>query len=86
MPVSMSILGISLAGSVCGELKLETLAQAVKKTVIWILGLIMTVFVALLAMQSFITVPSDNVGIKAARFTVSNGVPFIGERFPTRCR
>ena len=78
MPVSMSILGISLAGSVCGELKLETLAQAVKKTVIWILGLIMTVFVALLAMQSFITVPSDNVGIKAARFTVSNGVPFIG--------
>ena len=54
MPVSMSILGISL------------------------LGLIMTVFVALLAMQSFITVPSDNVGIKAARFTVSNGVPFIG--------
>lgn len=38
----------------------------------------MTVFVALLAMQSFITVPSDNVGIKAARFTVSNGVPFIG--------
>lgn len=31
MPVSMSILGISLAGSVCGELKLETLAQAVKK-------------------------------------------------------
>ena len=76
--VSMSILGISLAGSVCGELKLETLAQAVKKTVIWILGLIMTVFVALLAMQSFITVPSDNVGIKAARFTVSNGVPFIG--------
>ena len=78
MPVSMSILGISLAGSVCGELKLETLAQAVKKTVIWILGLIMTVFVALLAMQSFITVPSDNIGIKAARFTVSNGVPFIG--------
>ena len=36
MPVSMSILGISLAGSVCGELKLETLAQAVKKTVIWL--------------------------------------------------
>lgn len=78
MPVSMSILGISLAGSVCGELKLETLAEAVKKTVIWLLGLIMTVFVALLAMQSFITVPSDSVGLKAARFTVSNGVPFIG--------
>lgn len=78
MPVSMSILGVSLAGSVCSELKLSALAEAVKKTVIWILGLIMTVFVALLAMQSFITVPSDNVGLKAARFTVSNGVPFIG--------
>lgn len=78
MPVSMSILGVSLAGSVCSELKLSALAEAVKKTVIWILGLIMTIFVALLAMQSFITVPSDNVGLKAARFTVSNGVPFIG--------
>lgn len=78
MPVSMSIMGISLAGGVCPDLRLCSLAEAVKKTVIWILGLIITVFVALLAMQSFVTVPADNVGIKAARFTVSNSVPFIG--------
>ena len=78
IPVSMSVMGISLAGGVCPDLRLCSLADAVKKTVIWILGLIMTVFVALLAMQSFITVPADNVGIKAARFTVSNSVPFIG--------
>lgn len=78
MPVCVCIVGITLAGCVCPDLKLEALAQAAQKLLIWALGLMMTVFVALLGIQSFISVPADSVGIKAARFTVSNGVPFVG--------
>lgn len=78
VPASSCIMGVTIAGSVDPELKLNAIAETAKKIVIWGLGLIMTVFVALLGLQSFITLPADGVAIKAARFTVSNGVPFIG--------
>ncbi len=78
MPAASCIMGVTLAGSVDPELKLGTLAEAAKKIIIWGLGLTMTLFVALLSLQSFITLPADGIAIKAARFTVANGVPFIG--------
>lgn len=78
MPITTAIMSITLAGSVNTDLKLDALSSAAKKIIIWVLGLIMTVFVALLGIQSFITVPADTVGLKAARFTVANGVPFVG--------
>lgn len=78
MPLTVCIVGITLAGCTNPDLRLEAMAQAAKKIIIWGLGLLVTVFVALLGIQSFISVPADTVGLKAARFTVSNGVPFIG--------
>ncbi|MCH5323639.1 MAG: stage III sporulation protein AE [Eubacterium sp.] len=78
VPAASCIMGITIAGSVNPELKLNTIAETAKKIIIWGLGLIMTVFVALLGLQSFITLPADGIAIKTARFTVANGVPFIG--------
>ena len=78
MPVSVCVLGLTLSGSVNSDLNLNSLAENVKKIIIWILGIIMTVFVALLSVQSFITSGADSIGLKTARFTVSNAVPFVG--------
>ncbi len=78
MPASSCIMGLTLAGAADPDLKLATLADGAKKVIIWGLGLIMTVFVAVLGLQSFITLPADGIAIKTARFTVANSVPFIG--------
>ncbi len=79
MPVTMCIMALTLTGCTeNGELNILSIADNIKKAVIWILGIVMTVFVALLAIQSFITAGADSVGLKAMKFTVSNSVPFIG--------
>ena len=78
LPLSICIMGITLAGAVNTDLKLSMFCDSVKKIVIWLLGIIMTVFVALLGLQTFITAGADSVGLKATKFTVSNAVPFIG--------
>lgn len=78
MPLSTCILGISLAGAVNPELKLQRLGDTIKKIVVWGLGLLMTVFVGVLGLQSFVANSADTVALKTARFTISNAVPFVG--------
>lgn len=78
MPLSSSILGISVAGAVNPDWKIERIAETVKKIVTWILGLLITVFVGLLSVQSFVTNSADTVALKAAKFAVSSSVPIVG--------
>lgn len=78
LPFGMCIMGITLAGAVDTDLRLSAFCDGIKKIVIWFLGILMTVFVAMLGLQTFITSSADSVGLRATKFTVSNAVPFIG--------
>ncbi len=78
MPVCICITAMSLASAVDNSIAIDKLSAAAKKILIFAMGFMMTVFVALLGIQSFITLPSDSIGLKTVRFTVSNAVPFVG--------
>jgi stage III sporulation protein AE len=78
MPLSASILGVSIAGAVSPDLKTDRLANSVKTIVIWVLGFLTTIFVGLLTIQSLVTGSTDSVAMRAVKFTVSGGVPIIG--------
>ncbi|MCL2638521.1 MAG: stage III sporulation protein AE [Oscillospiraceae bacterium] len=77
-PLVSCILGVSAAGSLTPDLKIEALAQTIQKVVIWTLGLLVVLFTGLLSLQSFISGSADTVALKAAKFAVSNSVPFVG--------
>ena len=77
-PLSGAILGLSIAGAIHPQLDLGKLGELVKKIVVWILGLIMTVFMSILSMQTFVTNSADSVLIRTAKFAVSSGVPIVG--------
>jgi stage III sporulation protein AE len=78
MPLSASVLGVSIAGAVNPDLKTEKLAETVKTVVIWVLGISATVFSGLLGLQSLVSGNADSVALKAVKFTISGSVPFIG--------
>lgn len=77
-PLTSCLIGISAAGGLNGDLKLDKLSDGIKKAVVWGLGLIMTIFIGFLTLQTNITASADSVTLRAARFAVSTGVPFIG--------
>lgn len=77
-PLCAVILGISAAGAADSELKLEKIGDLVKKAAVWGLTLIMTIFMSVLSIQTVVTSAADNSAIKAAKFIVSQGVPFVG--------
>ena len=78
LPCTSSLLGISAAGGLNPDLKTDRLGDGIKKAVIWGLGLIMTVFMGILSVQSTISASADSVALRAARFAVASSVPFVG--------
>lgn len=78
LPVTTCLIGITAAGGLNSDLRIDRLADGMKKATIWGLGLIMTVFIGFLTLQTNITSASDSVSLRAARFAVSTGVPFVG--------
>lgn len=78
LPLSSSILGLSIAGTINSDIKIESAARFVKNVVVWVLGLIMTVFTGLLTVQSFVTAASDGVVMRTAKFAVSSAIPIVG--------
>lgn len=78
LPFVTSILGISVASSFGGDFKLERLGDGIKKGVVWALGLVMTLFIGILSLQSIVASSADSVGLRTIRFAVSSAVPFVG--------
>ena len=78
IPLTSCIIGITAAGSVNSDLNLDRLGEGLKKFVIWGLGLIMTLFLGILSIQSIITASADNAAMKTLKFAVSSAVPIVG--------
>lgn len=77
-PLASCIMGVSIAGAINPELKMNSIAEMAKKLVNWGLTLIMTIFTGLLSVQSFVGAAADTVSMKAVKFTVSGAVPIVG--------
>jgi stage III sporulation protein AE len=77
-PLTGCMLGLAVAGAVTPELKVDAVSDTIRKVVVFILGLMIAIFVGLLSIQGFVTASADSVTMKAAKFVVSGGVPFVG--------
>jgi len=77
-PLASCILGVSAAGAVNPDLKIDSLSKTAAKVVSWTLALLVTVFTGLLSLQSFISTSADTVAMRAVKFTVSTTVPIVG--------
>ena len=78
IPLAGCIIGITAAGSIDPDLNLDWLCEGIKKFVVWGLGLIMTLFLGLLSVQSLITASADNAAMKTLKYAVSSAVPIVG--------
>lgn len=78
IPLTSCMIGITAAGSADPDLGLDRLGDGIKKFIVWGLGLIMTIFLGILSVQTVITSASDNAAMKTLKFAVSSAVPIVG--------
>ena len=53
----------------------------VKKSTVWLQGIILTIFVALLTIRGITSSTIDAVTLKTAKFTIDNFIPIVGKSF-----
>ena len=71
-------LGLSITSGVSGRVKLSGAAEMIGRFMKWFLIFMMTLFSAILSLQSVISRAGDSVANRAVRFTLSSLIPFIG--------
>lgn len=80
--ILVPFIGVFLAfcftAAIVPELHLDQIGKTVKKFVNWALGLLLTVYVGILGVQSMVAVSADTVTLKTAKFVTSSFVPVIG--------
>ncbi len=78
VPAMSGYLALNLATGVSPLIKDSGIAEAVKKTAMWMLTLVFTVFLGILSMQTVINSGNDTLTTKTAKFMVSSFVPVAG--------
>ncbi|MDO5560604.1 MAG: hypothetical protein Q4F95_13570 [Oscillospiraceae bacterium] len=78
MPALSLCLCIGIVDSLNPSLSLSGLLSGMKKAITLVLGMIMTIFVGLLSIQSIVGSSADSLSVKTGKYLVSNLVPVIG--------
>ncbi|MCM1024783.1 MAG: stage III sporulation protein AE [Prevotella sp.] len=78
VPALSVCMAMGIVEAVNPGFRLSGITEALKKAVTFVMGFIMTVFIGLLSLQSIVGASADTLGVKAAKYVVSNFIPVIG--------
>lgn len=78
IPLMGAYLAITLCSSLSPAVNLSGLCDAIKKTATWGTGLIMTVYIGVLGMQTTVNTSADNLAVKTGKFLIGSFVPVVG--------
>lgn len=78
IPVLSICMAMGIVESINPDFHLSGITEAVKNVVTFVLGFVMTIFIGLLSLQSIVGASADTLGVKAAKFMVSNCIPVVG--------
>ena len=80
--VLVPLLGVYLAfcltAAAVPGMRLAPLADTIRTTVSWAMGLMLTVFVAFLTIQTLVSGSGDSVSLRTAKFLIGSFVPVVG--------
>lgn len=78
VPALSVCMAMGIVEAINPDFRLSGITEAVKKAVLFALGFVMTIFIGLLSLQSIVGASADTLGVKAAKFVVSNFIPVVG--------
>ena len=78
--ISISV-AINVICSISDNLKLEKMSKLFSSSAIWIVGVILTIFLSILSLETSLTSSVDTLAVKTTQSAVSNFVPVVGKFF-----
>ena len=81
IPLILMCFVLQFANNITSEPKISNLCGLVKKSVVWLQGIIITVYIGILAVRGITSSTIDAVTMKTAKFTIDNFIPIVGKSF-----
>lgn len=79
IPLILVATSLSIVSNFSSEIHIDKLSKFIKSAVIWILGIILTIFVGLLSIEGTLGSSVDGLTSKTAKAAVSSLVPVVGK-------
>ena len=78
LPLCTMVFALAIVDAVSPSVSVGGLLHMTKRTTTWVLGLIMTIFLGVLSMQSWVNGSVDTAAAKTTKYVISNFVPVVG--------
>ncbi len=78
LPICTMVFALAIVDAVSPSVSVGGLLHMTKRFSTWVLGLIMTIFLGVLSMQSWVNSSVDTAAAKTTKYVISNFVPVVG--------
>ena len=85
VPASLISVALSVISNVSDRVQIDKLSKYINTTVVWVLGIVLTIFVGVSSHEGSITNGVDALTVKTTKAAVSNFIPIVG-KILRRCR
>ena len=79
LPIVLVGTALGIISKVSDKIQMDKIAKFLKSGVVWILGIVLTIFVGVLSLEGTLSSGVDGITAKTAKVAVSNFVPVVGK-------
>ena len=79
LPILLISITLSIISNISDKVQINKLSKFLKSSIVWILGIILTIFVSLLSIEGTLSSSVDGLTSKTAKAAVSNFIPVVGK-------
>ena len=79
IPITLIVAVLSIVSKISDKVQIDNLSKFMKSGVVWVLGIVLTVFVGILSLEGTLSSSIDGVTAKTAKAVVSNAIPVVGK-------
>ena len=79
IPMVLIIVSVTIISKISDNVQIDKIGKFLKSSTIWFLGIILTIFVAVVSLEGSLASSVDGVTAKTAKAIVSSAVPVVGK-------
>ena len=79
IPITLIVAVLSIVSKISDKVQIDNLSKFMKSGVVWVLGIVLTIFVGVLSLEGTLSSSIDGVTAKTAKAVVSSAIPVVGK-------
>lgn len=79
IPVTLISIAFNIISNISDKVQIDKLAKYINTSVVWVLGIVLTIFVGVSSLEGSITNGVDALTVKTTKAAISNFIPIVGK-------